>query len=76
MMYNESRPRPRSFLDCFKLPACPPTRKQNEKDGTFTFEFACGVTVDDGIAQEMLYDGYDQGQAKIRHLKHHPETQV
>ncbi len=75
-MSQETRPRPRRFLDCFRIIACPPTRKVEKGTGVVTFEFACGVTVTGEVAEETLFDGYQQTAAKRTHLSYHPETQV
>jgi len=69
MIRHESRPKPRTYLDCFKLRNCRSTRVHKG------FEFTCGVIVNDEIASTVLYDGYAQGEAHLTHLKFHPETQ-
>lgn len=74
-MTTSSRPRPRSFLECFRIIACPPTRKVEKGTGVVTFEFACGVTVTSEVAEETLFTGYQQTAAKGSHLSYHPETQ-
>ena len=75
-MTTDSRPRPRKFLDCFRIIACPPTRKFEKGTGVVTFEFACGFTVTEEVAEEVLFEGYQQGAAKRHHLSYHPETQA
>lgn len=74
-MTTSSRPRPRSFLDCFRIIACPPIRAVEKGTGVVTFQFPCGVTVTEEAAEETLLDAYQQGAAKRCHLSYHPETQ-